>query len=93
MGRQIEALVWIEHLLATDPVTEDLVSAWFDPIVANRLVLADIPTIGALLDRIRRKMCIRDRPQYSAEQRWKMRTRNKSPNYTTRISDPILVKA
>jgi len=55
IGRQIEALVWIENLLATDPVPEDLVSAWFDQIVANRLVLADVPTIGALLDRIRRK--------------------------------------
>ena len=55
IGRQIEALVWVENLLATDPVPEDLVSAWFDQIVANRLVLADIPTVGALLDRIRRK--------------------------------------
>ena len=55
MSRQIDALVWIENLLATDPVPEDLVSAWFDPIVANRLVLADIPTIRALLDRIQRK--------------------------------------
>ena len=55
IGRQIEVLVWVENLLATDPVPEDLVSAWFDQIVANRLVLADIPTVGALLDRIRRK--------------------------------------
>ncbi len=55
MGRQIEALVWIENLLATDPVPEDLVTAWFDQVVANRLVLAEIPTIGALLDRIRRR--------------------------------------
>ena len=55
IGRQIEALVWVENLLATDPVPEDLVSAWFDQIVANRLVLADIPTVGALLSRIRRK--------------------------------------
>lgn len=55
MSRQIEALVWIENLLATDPVIDDLVSAWFDPVVANRLMLADIPTIGALLDRVRRK--------------------------------------
>ncbi|MBK9520646.1 MAG: tyrosine-type recombinase/integrase [Rhodocyclaceae bacterium] len=55
IGRQIETLVWVEQLLATDPVPEDLVSAWFDEVVANRLILADIPSIGALLDRIRRK--------------------------------------
>lgn len=55
IGRQIAALIWIENLLATDPVPEDLVSAWFDPMVANRLVLADILTIGALLGRIRQK--------------------------------------
>ena len=28
-----------------------------------------------------------------AEQRWKMRTGNKSPNYTTRISDLVVAKA
>jgi DNA polymerase V len=28
-----------------------------------------------------------------AEQRWKMRTENKSPNYTTRISDLVVAKA
>jgi site-specific recombinase XerD len=55
IGRQIEALVWVEQLLATDPVPGDLVSAWFDGAVADRLILADIPTIGALMDRIRHK--------------------------------------
>jgi site-specific recombinase XerD len=55
IGRQIEALVWVEQLLATDPVLGDLVSAWFDGAVADRLILADIPTIGALMDRIRHK--------------------------------------
>jgi site-specific recombinase XerD len=55
ISRQIEALLWVEQLLATDPVPADLVSAWFDEVVANRLILADIPSIGALLDRIRRK--------------------------------------
>jgi len=55
IGRQIEALVWVEQLLATDPVLGDLVSAWFDGAVADRLILADIPTIDALMDRIRRK--------------------------------------
>jgi len=47
--------VWVERLLATDPVPGDLVSAWFDGAVADRLILADIPTIGELMDRIRRK--------------------------------------
>jgi site-specific recombinase XerD len=55
IGRQIEALVWVEQLLATDPVPGDLVSAWFDGAVADRLILADIPTIDALMDRIRHK--------------------------------------
>jgi site-specific recombinase XerD len=55
ISRQIEALVWVEQLLATDPVPGDLVSAWFDGAVADRLILADIPTIDALMDRIRHK--------------------------------------
>jgi len=51
--RQLAALVWIEQLLVTDPVPADLVSAWFDRPVADRLILAGIPTIGALMERIR----------------------------------------
>jgi len=51
--RQLAALVWIERLLVTDPVPADLVSAWFDRPVADRLILAGIPTIGALMERIR----------------------------------------
>jgi site-specific recombinase XerD len=53
--RQLAALVWIEELLATDPVPADFISAWFDKPVSDRLVLAGIPTIGALLDRIRER--------------------------------------
>lgn len=53
--RQLKALDVIERLLATDPVRTDLVCAWFDKPVADRLVLAGIPTIGALLDRIRER--------------------------------------
>ncbi|WP_284155521.1 tyrosine-type recombinase/integrase [Sulfuricystis multivorans] len=55
MERQLKALDVIERLLATDPVPGDLVSAWFDKPVADRLVLAGIPTIGALLERIRER--------------------------------------
>ncbi|TXF11178.1 tyrosine-type recombinase/integrase [Pelomicrobium methylotrophicum] len=51
--RQLKALDVLERLLATEPVPADPVSAWFDKPVADRLVLADIPTIGTLLDRIR----------------------------------------
>lgn len=51
--RQLAALVWIEDLLVTDPNPADPVSAWFDKQVVNRLVLAGIPTIGALMERIR----------------------------------------
>jgi site-specific recombinase XerD len=51
--RQLAALVWIEQLLVTDPVPADLVSAWFGRPVADRLILANIPTIGALMERIR----------------------------------------
>jgi site-specific recombinase XerD len=53
MERQLNALDVLERLLVTEPVPTDLVSAWFDRSVADRLVLADIPTIGALLTRIR----------------------------------------
>jgi len=53
--RQLEALRWIEPLLVTDPVAEDLVSAWFDTQIADRLVLAGVPTVGALMNRIGEK--------------------------------------
>jgi len=53
IDRQLAALIWVERLLATDPIADDPVSAWFDKPVAERLVLAGIPTIGALLERIR----------------------------------------
>ena len=53
--RQLAALVWIEQLLVTDPVPADLVSAWFDRPVADRLILAGIPTIGVLMERIRER--------------------------------------
>lgn len=52
IDRQLASLVWIEQLLVTDPVQADLVSAWFDKPVADRLIRAGIPTIGTLLDRI-----------------------------------------
>jgi site-specific recombinase XerD len=53
--RQLQALVWVEQLLVAEPVSDDLISAWFDKPVADRLVLAGIPTIGTLLGRIRER--------------------------------------
>lgn len=52
LEQQLGALVWIEQLLATEPVPNDLVSAWFDKPVADRLILAGISTIGAMHERI-----------------------------------------
>lgn len=46
--KQLRALAWIETLLVTDPHPDDLVSAWFDSTVANRLILADIPDLKTL---------------------------------------------
>ncbi len=51
--RQLAALVWVEELLATDPQPQDPVAAWFDDRLAARLILAGIPTIGALHQRVR----------------------------------------
>lgn len=50
LDRQLEALKWIEHLIATEPVREDWVAAWFDEAIARRLILAKLPTIGHLQD-------------------------------------------
>jgi site-specific recombinase XerD len=50
--RQLMALDVVGRLLVTDPLPNDLISEWFNKPVADRLVLAGIPTVGALLDRI-----------------------------------------
>jgi site-specific recombinase XerD len=52
INRQLASLVWIEDLLATTPGKPDLISAWFDNTVSDRLVLANINTINDLIDRI-----------------------------------------
>ena len=51
--RQLAALVWVEELLVTDPQPEDAIAAWFEEGLADRLILAGIPTIEALQQRIR----------------------------------------
>lgn len=53
--RQLVALKWIEDLLVTEPVENDLISAWFERPIADRLILAGIATIGDLLRLIQAK--------------------------------------
>ena len=52
IDRQLAALKWIEPLIATEPVRQDFVAAWFDETISRRLVLAKLPTVGHLIDRI-----------------------------------------
>ena len=52
LDRQLAALKWIEPLIAAEPVRDDWVAAWFDETIARRLVLAKLPTMGHLMDRI-----------------------------------------
>lgn len=52
VDRQIQALSWVEELLTTTPAPDDLVSAWFDKAIADRLALSGIPNIKGLLARI-----------------------------------------
>ncbi|MFH2139740.1 MAG: tyrosine-type recombinase/integrase [Pseudomonadota bacterium] len=52
ISRQLEALKWIEPLIAADPVREDWVAAWFDETISKRLLLANMATLGDLMDRI-----------------------------------------
>jgi len=52
LNRQLEALKWIEPLIAADPVRDDWVAAWFDETLSKRLLLARIATLGDLMDRI-----------------------------------------
>jgi len=51
--RQIESLFWIEQLLVTSPVPDDMVAAWFEKPTADRLMIAGIPNLAGLLDRIK----------------------------------------
>lgn len=50
--RQLEALYWLERLVAQDPGAEDQVSAWFEPTVANRLERAKLTTLADVATRI-----------------------------------------
>ena len=50
--RQLEALHWLQQLVAQDPRPADSVTAWLNPSVAIRLRRAGVPTLRALVEHI-----------------------------------------
>ena len=50
--RQLEALQWLERLVAQDPGPDDGVAAWFAPAIATRLEKAKLRTLADLVARI-----------------------------------------
>ena len=50
--RQLDALRWLETLVAQPPRAGDAVAAWFHPTVVAKLEAADIFTVAQLVDRI-----------------------------------------
>ncbi|VTU45108.1 site-specific tyrosine recombinase XerC (plasmid) [Variovorax sp. SRS16] len=50
--RQLEALRWLQGLVAQDPRPGDRVGAWLNPSLASRLERADVPTLATLVERI-----------------------------------------
>ena len=52
IARQLEALRWLEGLVAQDPRPGDSVAGWLNPTLARRLERADLTTLSALVDRI-----------------------------------------
>ena len=50
--RQLEALRWLQALVAQDPRPGDGVGAWLNPSLAGRLERAGVPTLFALVERI-----------------------------------------
>ncbi len=53
MARQLEALRWLQDLAAQAPRPGDSVTAWLNPSLASRLVGAGVPTLFALVERIK----------------------------------------
>ncbi|CAN5902447.1 phage integrase family protein [soil metagenome] len=53
--RQLEALRWLQGLVAQDPKPTDGVAGWLNPSMAARLERAGVPTLGALVERINAK--------------------------------------
>lgn len=52
--RQLEALRWLEELVAQDPKLSDGVDAWLSPGLAQRLEQAGLPTLQDLLAHVNR---------------------------------------
>ncbi len=52
IARQLEALRWLEDLVAQDPRPGDSAAAWLHPALAARLERAGLPTLEALVARI-----------------------------------------
>lgn len=50
--RQLEALRWLQALVAQDPQPGDGVGAWLNPSLAARLERAGVPTLFTLVERI-----------------------------------------
>ena len=52
VARQLEALRWLEDLVAQDPRPDDRVDAWLHPVLAQRLIRAGLPTLERLVAHI-----------------------------------------
>lgn len=52
ISRQLEALRWLEGLVARNPRPGDDVGAWLHPVMAARLERAGLKTLNAVVDRI-----------------------------------------
>lgn len=52
IARQLEALRWLESLVAQTPKAGDSVAAWLNPTLASHLEAADIFTLAQLVERI-----------------------------------------
>jgi len=53
--RQLEALHWLERLVAQDPRPADSVAAWLHPALAERLERAGLPTLATLVAHVNRR--------------------------------------
>ena len=52
IARQLDALRWLEQLVAQEPGAKDGVAAWFSPAIAGRLERAGLTTVALLIARI-----------------------------------------
>ena len=52
IARQLDALRWLEGLIAQSPRAGDAVAAWLNPALANHLEAADVLTLAQLVERI-----------------------------------------